>query len=129
MTLPLLNAAGDLPPGIHAATMRELTTRFGGPSRRRAEVARRLLHVYRLARETRNLGRFIVFGSYITAKAAPNDVDVVLVMDDRFQLYYNDSLCSRRKRRLAWEAVARALRRWVSASHWRRSACIQWRRG
>jgi uncharacterized protein DUF6932 len=32
------------------------------------------------------LDRFIVFGSYITAKAEPNDVDVFLVMSGQFEI-------------------------------------------
>jgi len=31
-------------------------------------------------------GGFLIFGSYVTAKLEPNDVDVVLVMDDAFRL-------------------------------------------
>lgn len=29
---------------------------------------------------------FIIFGSYVTSKAKPNDVDIILVMDDSFKL-------------------------------------------
>ena len=86
MALPELNAAGDLPPGVYPTTMTALTTRFGGPSRQRAVVTGRLHRAYRLARQTGYLDRFFVFGSYITARDAPNDVDVVLVMADDFRL-------------------------------------------
>lgn len=37
-----------------------------------------------LARNTSRLERFIIFGSYVTAKADPNDVDIVLIMHDDF---------------------------------------------
>ena len=30
------------------------------------------------------MGRFVVYGSFVTDKAEPNDVDVFLVMDDTF---------------------------------------------
>jgi hypothetical protein len=30
------------------------------------------------------VARFVVFGSFVTDKAAPNDVDVFLIMDDAF---------------------------------------------
>ncbi len=30
------------------------------------------------------LGRFVVFGSFVTATTLPNDVDVFLIMDDPF---------------------------------------------
>jgi len=31
-----------------------------------------------------HLARFIVFGSFVTAKPAPNDVDIFLLMEDSF---------------------------------------------
>ena len=34
----------------------------------------------------KHLQRLIIFGSYVTAKSDPNDVDVVLVMEDTFHL-------------------------------------------
>ena len=35
-------------------------------------------------RGPRHLSRFIVYGSFVTDKSQPNDVDVFLVMDDDF---------------------------------------------
>jgi hypothetical protein len=32
------------------------------------------------------LARFVVFGSFVTAKEYPNDVDVILLMEDTFDL-------------------------------------------
>lgn len=49
---------------------------------KRQAVTDRLLRICELARATGKLERFIIFGSYITAKPEPNDVDVVLVMRD-----------------------------------------------
>jgi predicted nucleotidyltransferase len=46
----------------------------------------RLRRVYELAVATRHVKRFIVFGSFVTGKPEPNDVDVFLVMDDAFDL-------------------------------------------
>ena len=83
---PPLNAAGDLPPGIHPATLADVVERFGKSSPRRATVARRLERIYSLVRATGHLARFIIFGSFITAKAEPNDVDIFLLMDDDFDV-------------------------------------------
>lgn len=47
-------------------------------------VAERLERVYRLAQATGHLARFVVFGSFVTDKLEPHDVDVFLVMDDAF---------------------------------------------
>ena len=41
---------------------------------------------YQLAASTAQLARFVVFGSFVTAKAEPNDLDVVLIMEDKFDL-------------------------------------------
>jgi hypothetical protein len=46
----------------------------------------RLRRVYELTAATGLLRRFIVFGSFITAKREPNDVDVFLLMDNTFDL-------------------------------------------
>lgn len=39
-----------------------------------------------LASATGQVARIIVFGSFLSEKAAPNDVDVFLVMEDTFKL-------------------------------------------
>jgi hypothetical protein len=74
-----------LPPGIHAATLEEVLRRFA-ESPRRAVIARRLERIHALARSTGHLARFIIFGSFITAKAEPNDVDIFLLMEDSFDV-------------------------------------------
>jgi hypothetical protein len=86
MPLPDFDATGDLPPGVHRATLDEVSQRFSVGGEQRTICARRLIHLYQLARRTERLERFVIFGSYVTAKADPNDVDVVLVMDDAFRL-------------------------------------------
>jgi len=47
-------------------------------------VARRLERVYNLACSTNQLARFVIFGSFVTAKHDPNDVDIFLLMEDAF---------------------------------------------
>ena len=76
--------SGDLPPGAHPAPLREVLDRFGVGSVQRQAVARRLERVYRVAWASGHLARFVVFGSFVTAKPEPNDVDVFLLMEDRF---------------------------------------------
>jgi len=34
------------------------------------------------------LARFAVFGSFVTDKAEPNDVDIVLIMEDAFSNHF-----------------------------------------
>jgi hypothetical protein len=40
--------------------------------------------MYELAISTGHLARFIVFGSFVSAKPEPNDIDVFLLMQDSF---------------------------------------------
>ena len=90
MPLPELNAEGDLPPGIHTATLEEVDARFGGDSPERLAATACLKKVHRLAHATGCVSRFVVFGSYVTSKPRPNDVDIVLVMQDNFRPHMCD---------------------------------------
>src|SRR5262249_60811009 len=45
-----------------------------------------LQRIHSLAIATGKLERLVIFGSYVTAKPEPHDVDVVLVMKDDFSL-------------------------------------------
>lgn len=84
--LPPLNDEGDLPPGVHAASMGEVLARFGGGGFQRRVVALRVVRIHRLAMSTGQVHRFLLFGSFVTSKVAPNDVDVFLLMKDTFDL-------------------------------------------
>lgn len=82
--LPPFTDEGELPLGIHAAKLVEAIARFGIGSVRRKAVSDRLERIYRTAFSTGQVSRFIVFGSFITAKPEPNDVDVFFLMEDAF---------------------------------------------
>lgn len=84
MTLPQLNDTGDLPPGVYLASLDETLSRFGVGSRQRELVGARLRRIHELANATGFLVRFIVYGSFVTDKPEPNDVDIFLVMSDSF---------------------------------------------
>ncbi len=86
MPIPIFNDNGELPPGICRATLSETLNRFGIGSLQRRLIATRLERIYRLALSTGHLFRFVVFGSFITAKEEPNDVDVFMLMEDSFYL-------------------------------------------
>jgi len=64
----------------------EVLDRFGSGSTQRGIVADRLDRIYQLAMSTGQLARFIVFGSFITAKPEPYDIDLLLLMKDTFDL-------------------------------------------
>jgi hypothetical protein len=80
MALPEFNNRGDLPEGMHKATLIEVLARFGYGSAERQAATAVLQRIYQLVAATGKLERFVIFGSYITAKPEPKDVDVVLVM-------------------------------------------------
>jgi hypothetical protein len=86
MALPEFNESGDLPAGLHLASLDEIVERFSRPQGQRHLCTQRLMRVYTLAQRTGSVQRFILFGSYITTKPDPNDVDVILVMEDAFRL-------------------------------------------
>jgi hypothetical protein len=86
MPLPAFNEEGDLSPGVYRATLAEVLERFGHGSVQRRAVSERLKRLYQLTFSTGHLARFVVFGSFVTAKDDPNDVDVVILMEDTFDV-------------------------------------------
>jgi predicted nucleotidyltransferase len=104
MRLPAFNSAGDLPEGLYPATLNDVFHRFGASTLRRRRVYQRLVEIHRVATTTAHLDRFIVFGSFVTSKPDPNDVDILLVMRDDFEL----SACSGEARKLFNHAEAEA---------------------
>lgn len=85
MPLPAFNEFGDLPEGRHPATLSEVIDRFGSGTPQRTVVAGRLRRIHDLAAATGHLARLVVFGSFVSDKPDPNDVDVILVMRDDFR--------------------------------------------
>lgn len=84
MPLPELTDSGELPLGVHRASLQETLERFAVGHPQRIAVGERLERIYHLATATAHLARFVVFGSFVTDQPEPNDVDVFLVMDDSF---------------------------------------------
>ncbi len=86
MPLPSFTKTGDLPVGIHSASLHEILERFSKETTKRKALALRLERVYRLALETGEFARFIVFGSFVSDKPEPNDVDVFILMGILFNV-------------------------------------------
>jgi hypothetical protein len=84
MPLPEFNEVGDLPEGIHPASLAEVVVHFSQGSAQRATVTARLRRIYDLAVATGALDRLVVFGSYVSDTPSPNDLDVILVMREEF---------------------------------------------
>ena len=75
---------GDLPVGIHQATLAELLQHLGTGTVQRRIVGQRLERVYKLVFSTGQVARFVIFGSFVTAKPDPSDVDIFMLMEDSF---------------------------------------------
>lgn len=83
MMIPGFRDDGHLPDGVHAATETEVTFRFGSSTPRRRRLILRLRRWLQLARLT-HARRFLVDGSFVTAKRAPNGIDAVVLLADDF---------------------------------------------
>lgn len=74
MSIPTLTATGELPPGIHMATIGEVESAFGQSSDRRRLLLKGLkeaMAVFKVA----NVSKIFVDGSFTTDKEEPNDID------------------------------------------------------
>ena len=82
MTVPPLNANGLLPIGIHPATLDEIRERFGTfqDSDRRPKLFARLVELVQAARRNGLFEELLINGSFATAKASPNDIDILAVV-------------------------------------------------
>ena len=83
---PEFESNGDLPVGIHQATLTEILRHFGTGTLQRERVGQRLERIFMLANSTGQVARFIVFGSFVTTKPYPDDVDIFLLMEDSFDV-------------------------------------------
>jgi hypothetical protein len=99
-----LTVIGDLPLGVHTASLREVLDRFAVGSAQRIAIGLRLERIYSVAQATGHLRRFVIFGSFVTSKEEPNDVDAFFIMEDSF----DPALLSREARSLFDHTAAQA---------------------
>ena len=76
MVIPDFREDGYLPIGVHKATEDEVRARFGVANEYRINLMARLSKWLALARVV-GAERFLLNGSFVTAKPYPNDVDCV----------------------------------------------------
>ena len=84
LAIPQFRPDGYLPDGVYLASEAETLFRFGSANRKRRGWAIRLRHWINLARQV-GARRFLVDGSFVTAKAQPRDVDAVLLLPPDFE--------------------------------------------
>lgn len=83
--LPEFDNNGNLPVGIHPVLLDEIQARFGVNSTRRKWLIDRLREIIATAQATGKLRRLFLWGSFVTAKEEPNDLDVLLIMAADFE--------------------------------------------
>ena len=83
---PEFDNDGDLPIGIHQATLTEVLQHFGTGTTQRKCVGQQLERIFILVTSTEKVARFVIYGSFVTAKRVPGDVDIFLVMEDSFDV-------------------------------------------
>src|SRR5580658_7118352 len=84
--LPELIGQGELPPGVHRAGWEEFQGRFCDSAPRRVWLSARLRALLDLAGATGELRRVFIWGSFVTAKPAPRDLDILLIMSEDFEV-------------------------------------------
>jgi len=77
--MPAFDATGNLPPGIYRATLDAIQARFG-TGEVRAHWGQVLREVVALAQSTGCVEAMYIFGSFVTAKAVPADLDLFVIM-------------------------------------------------
>ena len=82
MAIPTLNTDGLLPEGVHVCGLDEIKARFGGfqGSDRRPQLFAKLEELVDDLKKSSLIVALVVNGSFGTSKAAPNDVDVMIVL-------------------------------------------------
>ena len=96
------------PAGVHVARWPEFESRFCDSCPRRVWLARRLRVLVELAASSGKLLRLFVWGSFVTAKPVPKDLDILLIMGEDFEVEEMDeragSVFDSVKARLMFEA-------------------------
>ena len=82
--IPNFDQSGNLPIGIYQAALEAIRQRFGQASHRRVALTNQLHRVIDLARSTGHLRQVFIWGSYVTNKITPGDIDLLLVMSEDF---------------------------------------------
>ena len=82
MPIPALNDDGFLPPGVFNCTLPELRERFGEfqGSDHRSRLFVRLEELFQTMQRSGLFEALLVDGSFVTAKLAPNDIDIVALL-------------------------------------------------
>ena len=86
MPIPAFDEFGLLPDGIHDCTLNNIRTRFGSFDRtdQRPRLFAKLSEFASAARTIQIVRGLLVDGSFVTAKSAPNDIDLIVAAGHDF---------------------------------------------
>src|SRR3954462_15703393 len=82
--LPQFNETGNLPPGIHRASLEKIVDRFGQGSELRKAQAESLQWLMPLCKDA-GIVRVLINGSFVTDVPEPNDVDCLLLQGAEYR--------------------------------------------
>lgn len=83
--IPKFNEDGYLPKGEHKATLSEIRKRFGSNSQKRKELFEGFKTLMQLLRKHKDkIQKFLLDGSFVTNKKAPEDFDCILIVKNDF---------------------------------------------
>lgn len=74
MPIPSLTAGGELPPGVHSATLQEVEDAFGSRNDRRQLLMKGLKEAVALLKAG-DVSKVFIDGSFVSDKEEPNDID------------------------------------------------------
>ena len=84
--IPEFNKDGNLSEGVHYVEEAGFLEHFCSTSARRKWLGARFKELLAMIKSTGQLERLFVWGSFVTAKDSPNDIDILLMMKATFDL-------------------------------------------
>ncbi|HUU51278.1 MAG TPA: hypothetical protein VMW81_10035 [Nitrospinota bacterium] len=87
--IPEFQKDGNLPKGLYEVTLHEVREVFGTGSAKRKLLIGNLENIIELAKSTGKLERVIIWGSFISNKEFPQDIDLLLIMRGDFDVDAN----------------------------------------
>jgi hypothetical protein len=84
--LPELDENGNLPKGVHRCTLQEVKEVFGTSSARRKWSAGNPERIIGFAKSTGKLEPVFLWGSFLSTKEFPRDLDLLLVVRNDFSI-------------------------------------------
>ena len=82
--IPKFDGSGNLPKGIHRASLDEVRDILGSISGRREWLFERLRAIVELAQSTEQVERLFIWGSFVSKDEFPHDIDLLLIMKEAF---------------------------------------------